>query len=431
MVEWTVVVDDCATPQRPNIRNVRLRPTQHGARNFNFNFDRLAIGLSQPLSPRQLDWLRIAGALYAADIACRRGIDRDWARQIELHVPVSDPAMWRPYKPLLEEAFGRLTYDRLDLHFATQAVQVEPPRLRRSPFGPVDSVALLSGGVDSFVGGADLLAEVPATFFVSHAGATVTRTAQNALEPVLRARSATAQFGMFTAQRAAGFGEREGSERSRTILFLSCAGVVAAATGADTIHLSENGVMAVHLPLTAARIGSLSTRTASPSFADSFGDLMASALESPLKVVNRLIHRTKPDVVALARQIGCDSSIPSTISCWSIGHTRQHCGYCAPCMIRRIACELHNVADTTYEHDVFGNSGVIASRPFARDNLVQFIEASVSIASATDEELELRFPELLNGGREITPIQARSLHRRWAEQALSYLSAQPVSSQFL
>jgi 7-cyano-7-deazaguanine synthase in queuosine biosynthesis len=431
MLEQTVVVDDCWTPQRPDIRNVRLMDTPHAVRNFDFNFDRLVQGLSQQLSPHQLDWLWIAGSLYAADVACQRGTDLGWTRRIELHVPVSDPARWAPFEARLEDAFGRLTYDQLKLTFHPRTVTPSPPRQSRTPSGDAEAIALLSGGLDSFAGGLELVASSPATFFVSHAGAPVTRTAQLAVEPILKQRAAQAQFAAFRAQRRRDFGPREGSERSRTMLFLACAGLLSAALDVQKIYLNENGVLAVHLPLTEARIGSLSTRTASPSFVDSFGDLMSEALEKNLVVHNLLVNRTKPDVVELAVAQGSGNDLARTISCWSIGHTRRHCGYCAPCMIRRISTGIHGVQDVSYDHDTFGDEAIIASHPFARDNLVQLLDTLKGIATATDEDLELDYPELLNGGRQITPAEAREVHKRWARQANAYLSTQPVPARFL
>jgi 7-cyano-7-deazaguanine synthase in queuosine biosynthesis len=431
MIDWTVVVDDCETPPRPNIRNVRLVNTVHGRKNFNFNFSSLVVGLPAPLSDEQLDWLWIAASLYAADVACVRGIDLDWARRIELHVPVSDPQRWEPFRVRLEQAFGRLTYDRLDLHFHPRTTPVVAPRPRRQPFEQVESVVLLSGGLDSFVGAVELLQATPSAFFVSHAGAAATRTAQRALQPTLTALSSGSEFAAFTAQRATGFGDREGSERSRTILFLACAGLVATALGVEEIYLCENGVMAVHLPLTEARVGSLSTRTAAPGFVDDFGTLIADVFGAFVEISNPLIRRTKPDVVELAQNLGCADQLPQTVSCWAIGHTRRHCGYCAPCMMRRISCEAHGAPDVAYDHDVFADEDVATGRPSAHDNLVQLVETASSITTATDEDMELRFPELLNSGREITSAQARDLHRRWAKQARDYLANAPVSARLL
>jgi hypothetical protein len=431
MVESTIVIDDCYAPSRPNITNIRLRRTPHADPNFSFSFDNLVAPLPSALSPLEVDWLMVAGSLYAADLACIRGTDLDWNRHIELHVPVHDPERWVPLKVRLEDAFGRLTYDRLNLEFHQRDTAIEPPRQRRTPYRHVEAVALLSGGIDSFVGGVDLLLSTPDTLFVSHTAAPVTRAAQRALEPALVRFGPTCQFASFRAQRGRGFGDREGSERSRTILFLACAGVVATSLGVEHVYINENGVLAVHVPLTEARIGSLSTRTAAPSFIDEFAALMSEVLGSAVSLTNRLVGYTKPEVVELAVSHGCDGDLIQTVSCWSIGRTGRHCGFCAPCMIRRISCETHGVSDVAYDYDIFGDPNVTTARPFARDNLVQLISATAEIANASDQDLELDYPELLNGGSGITSGEARGVHRRWARQALNYLRQKPVPAQFI
>ena len=60
----------------------------------------------------------------------------------------------------------------------------------------------------------------------------------------------------------------EQSQRSRSFLFASTAALVAMAIGFEDVYVNENGIMAVHVPLTAARLGSFSTRTATPRVLD-------------------------------------------------------------------------------------------------------------------------------------------------------------------
>lgn len=76
----------------------------------------------------------------------------------------------------------------------------------------------------------------------------------------------------------------ESSQRSRTFLFVGAAALVAALAGSHEVVLNENGVMALHLPLTAARIGSLSTHTASPPILDRMRTLSSEVLGNPLRV---------------------------------------------------------------------------------------------------------------------------------------------------
>ena len=130
----------------------------------------------------------------------------------------------------------------------------------------------------------------------------------------------------------------ESSQRSRTLLFVGAACVVAAVGGSNQVWLNENGIMALHLPLTAARIGSLSTHTASPPIVERMRALASDVLGGQLRVDNHLVAMTKPEVVERAVALGAGAQLQDTVSCWSIGRTRTHCGICAPCLIRRISC---------------------------------------------------------------------------------------------
>lgn len=431
MREFAVVVNDCASAHRAGARAVRFRVTPHGPKNFNFNVTRLAVGLPAQLEAVHLDWAHIMGSLFAADLACERGIDTDWPRDIELHTALREPEYWEPFRIRLEALFSRLTYDRLTLHFHRDESPPDPPRQRSTRFAQVDSVALFSGGMDSFVGAIELADSGRSPFFVSHVASGPTRAAQVRLVPTVRSRVQSTEFETVSAQRAAGFGPVEGSQRSRTLLFVGCATLVAVCLDLSEVFLNENGVMAVHLPLTEARIGSLSTRTAAPSLLDDMSQLMSDAFGRSLSVRNMLIRDTKPDVVRRAQRLGCAGQLPDTLSCWSVGHTGRHCGYCAPCMMRRISCAVNGAPDAVYEHDVFADANVVIGRPFAQDNLAHFVECAVYLTQASDLDVELDYPELLSGGSQITQREALEIHRRWSSEALGYLRGQPVSAQLL
>src|SRR4051794_20288537 len=90
MADVHVVVDDCTTVSGGDVRAVRTRNTRSGSANWHFNPERVAIGLKDRLDDRQMDWLEINSALFAADRAAQRDPGLDWNRSIELHVPVRD-----------------------------------------------------------------------------------------------------------------------------------------------------------------------------------------------------------------------------------------------------------------------------------------------------------------------------------------------------
>lgn len=431
MRQYSVVFNDCAAPPVPGVLAVRTRDTTYGARNFGLRFDDAVNRLPDRLNDRQMDWLKILGSLFAVDIACERGRgDVDWARRIEAYIPVRDPGHWDGFRTQLEGIWSDLTQDDLTIHFEPDADPSAPPRQSKTPFVAHDAVALLSGGQDSFAGALEMLDQGSRPLLLSHSASGAVNTAQTEVEAILRGIQPDLVRVHIGAGKTANqpFPGSESSQRSRTLLFVGVAALLAHAGGSRRVYLNENGIMAIHVPLTAARIGSLSTHTASPPIVARMQAMASAALGGGLKIRNNLVDRTKPEVVGGAVALGQGNNMQHTVSCWQIGRTRTHCGTCAPCIMRRISCETHGIADVPYDVDIFEDPGVLNDNR-ARDNLTHFIAFIDDLSSLTDVELEYEYPELLSGAPAMTLAESISLHRRWASQAdaVLYSHSVPVS----
>lgn len=91
--------------------------------------------------------------------------------------------------------------------------------------------------------------------------------------------------------------------------------------------------------------------TASPPIVLDVARLASAALGGNIAIRNVLITSTKPEVVEQAGQLGLGTVLPLTVSCWWIGRTGWHCGYCVPCIVRQISCEYAQQPDVAYrEH---------------------------------------------------------------------------------
>ncbi len=430
MKRYAVVVNDCATPGHHAVLHVRSRDTDFGQRNFTLGIDDLAAGLPGQLDGRQQDWIEVLGHLFAVDVACERGQgDVDWGRSIHAWIPVRDPAFWEQHRAAIEGIWTDLTDDELRLHFVLEELPAPAPRMGRTAFGDHDCVALVSGGQDSFAGTLDLLDAGRKPLLLSHNASSAVNHAQNAVEAVLqRVEPSTARLKLRALKTPGGdFPGAESSQRSRTLLFVGAAALVAGLAGSDEVALNENGIMAVHVPLTAARVGSLSTHTASPPIVERMAALASAVLDHPIRVVNGLVHLTKPEVVGRAVALGHGDEMAQTVSCWQIGRTRRHCGICAPCLMRRISCEHHGIQDVDYDHDVFDDYAALSDDK-ARDNLTHFISLIEDLSEMDDVTMEVEYPELLNGAPALTLTQTIDLHRRWASEASAVLFSHAVPS---
>ena len=145
-------------------------------------YRRLAFGLGQMLdqlsgrgirpSEAALDLAILASCVTAGDTRISRARDSQdsWTREIDLHLPVQDVALWTGVASLIENILKFLTGDRWRLFFRGRHRQYArlvtgARRLVRPPFS---GTCLFSGGLDSFVGAVDLLEAGQTPLFVSH-----------------------------------------------------------------------------------------------------------------------------------------------------------------------------------------------------------------------------------------------------------------------
>jgi hypothetical protein len=175
---------------------------------------------------------------------------------------------------------------------------------------PVDAVCLFSGGLDSFIGALDLLAEGKAVCLVGHHEAGQANHAQRGLWDALAQRytgqGVLRQFFLQPAAAASGQqrplpGTNESSHRSWSRLFLAAALTVAGGYALEVpLYIPENGLIGINVPLTGARAGSLSTRTTHPHSIASFGECIRQlGITNP--IVNPFRTMTKGEIPAACR----------------------------------------------------------------------------------------------------------------------------------
>ena len=326
-------------------------------------YGRMAFGLGQltdQLSARGIrpsetavDLAILAACVTAADTRISRTTDSQdsWTREIDLHVPVQDVALWTRVTALIEEMLKFLTGDRWRVFFRDRhgpcANLVTTPRTLIGP--PFSGICLFSGGLDSFVGAVDLLEAGQTPLFVSHYWDLSTKSQMPCAERLgatygdLRPRHVRVRVGFdrtdFSHQMAT-----EPTTRGRSFLFFALATVAASGLdGTPTIYVPENGLISLNVPLDPLRIGAWSTRTTHPFYMARWQALLgqvgiAASFQNPYRFQTKgemLSHCGNAPLVT--RHLG------ETISCSSIAKARWqglppgHCGFCVPCLVRRAA----------------------------------------------------------------------------------------------
>jgi len=309
-----------------------------------------------------IDLAILAALVTAADTRVNRqhsAIDR-WTRQLSLHIPVSDPALWSAQTVLLQHMLNFLTGDRWTLSFRArpQGQASLRPKTARLAVRIPDCICLFSGGLDSFIGATDLLGGGKTPLLISHYWDGITSDTQNVCakhlskeygKPVLHVR---ARVGFEKAKVKTG--ETENSLRGRSFMFFALAALAASSLAKPTvIYVPENGLISLNVPLDPLRLGALSTRTTHPFYMTRFNELLRE-LGVPATLHNPYRHMTKGEmVVACVKQPFLQKHAPATMSCASpakirwLSDTPKHCGHCVPCLIRRAALVRGFGADNT------------------------------------------------------------------------------------
>jgi hypothetical protein len=311
-------------------------------------------------APRAWDLLSIALSVIAADTGLRRDESPDgWTRQIELSVAVSDPAFWTAQGGLVEEQLRFLTNDLWRCTFTDGGLRPAPPRAPVLP--DEDCVSLLSGGLDSLVGALDLVGRDNCRPYV------VSQVSQGdkKTQAYFAAKIGGGLRHLQLNHNANCPGQNERSQRARSLIFLVY-GVLAATTLKHhheghpvTLYVCENGFISINPPLTAARIGSLSTRTTHPVFLSLFQRLVDAA-GLRVHVATPYQFRTKGEMLAAcANQDFLRKNARQATSCGRFARNGyKHCGRCVPCLVRRAAFHAWQEQDRT----------VYVYRDLSRDN---------------------------------------------------------------
>ncbi len=320
------------------------------------------VGLG-PVAPPNIDFVRIAAAVFAADRSTpRMGGGSNWnSREISLTVPVRGPDRWHSVSEDLASLLGLLTGDTWKLEFVRSCGTKEPV----AKFKPgAERVVLLSGGADSAIGALRSRQTVgPGShILVSHVGATnfapIQRDVASAVKHLVTGppqKHLQISFRRKACQINGAHFPNEPSSRSRSLLFLAF-GLAVASREEIPLWIPENGFASLNPPLGPERRGSLSTRTIHPAFLEGLTAFL-EAVDAQSTIVNPFTGQTKGEMFAeVAKQFGSDEAqrfLSLTHSCGLTGQRafgislRTQCGVCFSCVVRKASFRAAGIEDTS------------------------------------------------------------------------------------
>lgn len=319
----------------------------------NFSIESLPKQLITDLPPAAMDLMEIAAYVYAADQACPRGGQKEfeygekWRRNLRFEIPVRKPTLWNSdeVKGRLVEALSYLSDDHYEFAFHKSR---SPELAENYLFKPTeadggfDEVMLFSGGLDSFAGAAhEILTSRRRVALVSHVSTGKIGKPQRDLVDAIVAASEPGTPEPLHIQvnlnKAKSMGN-EFTQRTRSFVFATFAGLVAHALGRDHFLVYENGIVSFNLNGGLQILGARASRTTHPRSLDLLSKFLSTVLGTPMEIRNPFMWRTKTEILQSLKGSGHARMCAHTISC---AHTMQrttqysHCGRCSQCIDRR------------------------------------------------------------------------------------------------
>lgn len=354
------------------------------------------------------DLINLSSGIYATDLAIRREEREDYIRNIDLTIDVINLHAFERIKDLLESALFTLSRDNWKINFSQRKGQsVSNFDWKTNP----GAVLLFSGGIDSMCAAAKFTEEKQKLVLVSHnthANLIVDECQRNVHKSLEKYYKITIpHYHIKVYGRKQGKyefpEERENTQRTRSFLFLSLATLVTRRVGFNKVlFIAENGQFAIHLPLNQARVGPFSTHTADPQFVEYAQNIFKTLLSnSNFEITNPFLYLTKGEVVALLPK-GLQKEVQNSASCWMISRTpgNKHCGYCAPCISRRISLEYNKIYFKEYANDVFSmDLNKLLDTDDKKRNLIdylEFISRFKKVTASNKMDIMMEFPELFS-----------------------------------
>ncbi|MCD8289830.1 MAG: 7-cyano-7-deazaguanine synthase [Prevotella sp.] len=304
--------------------------------------------------------LFLSAIVYAID----RSVDRHvhsidgWSREFDVDIMVPANTKFQGISDDINRMLSFLTGDYWTCQFIGEA-RINYPRYKTTTYyDDITQVNLFSGGMDSLIGAVDYLANNPNghLYLSSHYDQFMRgpQSDQVKVKHALINRFDTALKSERTAVMISPKESIEMSCRSRSLMFLSLATIVASYASCDVV-VPENGSVSINYPLSPSRRAACSTRTTHPIFIKAFQNVLQK-LGLNVRVYNPYEFMTKGEMVRnCADKDFLLKVIPLSNSCGKRHMHQQmydnrnatHCAHCMPCMYRKAAL-IGEVDPTSY-----------------------------------------------------------------------------------
>ena len=370
---------------------------------------RLAKHFGERLPARLADLVEISHMMHGADRLVARG--PNWRRRFVIQAPVRDLGFWRrlDVAQALQDVLHYLTDDDWVVRFEDAPWSVDRPQLQKIfPEQKPLAACLFSGGLDSLAGLAVDVSEakfktiVPVCCTASPRLKAVQRKLLNGVFPNREVAVRPVFLSVAIGQEKGQYSRNERTQRTRGFLF-GCLGAVAASmAGANRLRIYENGVGAINLPLTAAQVGTQSTRSTHPLALYKLSRLLSLVFDEEFFLDLPFIFSTKGELCSRLAATKWRRLTGDSVSCDSFPLRTKgpvHCGECTSCLLRRQACWVAGLIEDqipdAYRADVLSGDPDLDFRPLA-DMVIQAQRLNWEVSKAEPwSQLAAEFTEII------------------------------------
>ena len=282
-------------------------------------------------SPIEIDLAQVFTQIYCADLVTARDSQLP---AICVQVPVSDPDKWAAVEPILIDLVRYVSEDALNISFVKAQPFCSMALFSESGY---DSVTLLSGGLDSYCGFSkneiDHSKSVYMTFLQR---GLVERGRQRTILSNVNAHMN--QYSRIQAFQPLPVTRTTHSQRTRALFFMALGVMTAGQFGASEVLIYENGPLSIHPRYFDRHV----TKSTHPKTIFLMNEIL-SILGSSIRIRNPFFFKTKGEILEL---LSADL-LSQAKETWSCGTSTQdsrwrekqhkHCGYCSPCILRKMA----------------------------------------------------------------------------------------------
>lgn len=322
------------------------------------------------------DFLLLSHIVYCVDRFISRSLfsDDGWHRDITVNdIPILNLSSFAASKAKIESAISFLTGDTWHFNFV-QALPIEykDTHAKKYNVSNFSKVCLFSGGLDSLIGFVDeaaTLEEDKKILLVSHKELGKEGGDQKRILDVCRQndfyQDKYKQVLLSSGLKSNSWVNKLSTEntfRSRSLLFIATGIYCANAIGPDIpLIIPENGTISLNIPLEKGRRGACSTRTTHPTFLKRISEALVllgiyNSLYNPYQCLskadmmfNSFKDPEKKRKLEVLSHLSCSCAKRSHNRWWDKrGGKVRHCGYCLPCIYRRVALDVVGMDDFKY-----------------------------------------------------------------------------------